>query len=265
MNRCLRLTAVNCLVSSIVLVASLAVSANAADLPYIGVQLIGQDIGGGVGSSLGSSTVAGVVPQNNFNVAAGESGGPLNGLVNASGHATSVSLSWTANDAWVTGTTTSGPNGSGDPQLLSGEDKTGSGTATYTLSNVPAGHYDLIVYTESDNGSSASSTLLTGTTTGPGTLYNTDQTGGTWNGSPVYVNGGTTSPTNLQVGNYIEFTNVSPAGGVLEFTHTALNGGTASYSGFQLTQYTPEPGSFVLLGIAGIGLVAIARRHRRRA
>ncbi len=250
------------LIACVALTALFAANASAGDLPYIGVQLTGQNQGGG--TPLSAATVAGVVPQANFNVAAGQSGGPLNNLVNAGGNATSVSLSWTAGDSWVTGTTTSGPNGIGDTQLLSGEDKTGSGTATYTLSNVPAGHYDLIVYTESDNGSSASSTLLTGTTTGPGTLYNTDQTGGTWNGSPVYVNGGTTSPTNLQVGNYIEFTNVSPVGGVLEFTHTAL-GGTASYSGFQLTQYTPEPGSFVLLGIAGIGLVAIARRHRRRA
>ncbi len=251
----------SCLVAVIVLSAA---SARAGDLPYVGVQLTGSGNGGG--TPLGIGTVAGVVPQAHFNVAGGQSGGPISNLVNAGGHPTPIGFSWTADDSWTTGTTANGPNGAGDPTLLSGEDKTRS-TATYSLTGVPAGHYDLFIYTVNDVANEGASAITVGTTTGPSTLYNVDQTGTQWNASPSYVNGGSiTSSTSLTPGNYVEFFNVSPVAGDLTFTHSftgAIGSNTVSYNGFQLTQVTPEPSSFVLCGLGAAGLFLAVRRRRK--
>ncbi len=243
-------------------------AASAAPIPYVGVQFVVPNNGGN--TPLASSTVAGVVPQSNFNVANGQSGGPIS-LVNASGGATGISLSWSADDNWTAGATANGPNGIGDPELLNGEDKT-RGTATYTLTGVPAGTYDLFIYTVSDTAANeGSSTITTGSTTGPTTLYNVDQVGTAWNSNPAYLSGGsTTNSTSLTPGNYVEFDNVSPNGtGTLVFQHAFVAigpGGNSSvaYNGFQLSQVVvPEPAAVTLFAMGALGLLAAAHRRRR--
>lgn len=228
-----------------------------ASLLLVGGQLTGQSNGGG--KALAPTVTAGVDPQANWNVLAGQTGGPTS-LVGSTGAGTGISVSWTSDDSWTTGTSANGPNGAGDPTLLSGEDKTRS-TATYTLSNVPAGTYNLILYTVNDVENIGSSTSE------GETIYNDDQTGTEWNNNPVYVpSTASSAAAAATVGptNYLVLTALTPVGGEIVFTHSfaqAVGSDTVAYNGFQLVQTSvPEPAAISVLGLAGLGLLAGRRR-----
>lgn len=238
-------------------------TANAA--PYIGMQF---SVGG---TSLTPTTFAGVVPQANFNSNSNQSGSITN-LNSAGGTPTGVGLSWTADNSFGTGTSSPGPNGAGDAQLLSGEDKTyGTATnvlSTYSLTHVPTGTYDLIIYTVNDAGGATEQTnITTGTSSVATTLYSIEQSAAQWNSNPVYVNGGSTTQAGATTGNYIEFIGVTPTAGVIDWDHFSDGGGngTVAYNGFELIA-VPEPSTMVaLIGLCGIGLVCLVwRRHKAR-
>lgn len=227
--------------------------AGAAVTPYVGVQF--QETQNGGSTALTPTQTAGVVPQSNFNVVnVGAGNSATTGVLNdASGAATPVTLTYTSADAWTSGTNTS----TNDGILLSGEDKSpkgAGGTANYTLNNVPAGVYNLFVYTVNDVPDNAS--VVQGGTT----YYITDQTGSQWNTSG-YVRGQSTTNGSPTVASYVEFDGITvgAGGGSILFQDVAASS-TASVNGFQLVN-APEPSA---LGFLGIGAVTLLARRRRR-
>jgi hypothetical protein len=218
------------------------------------------------GPALPSSTVAGVVPQSNYNIVtvveeAGADGttGPLTA---ADGSATGVTLTHDSNDAYTSYTGTTTPNG----MLLHGEDKTGPAggsyalgptpTATYTFNNLPSGTYDLIAYTE-DEWSDVTANLAVGSTT----YCIIDQY--VPSGTPAFVLADSTNPDNRDVGNYVEFFNVDPVDGTITLTNQGEGGGddTASINGLQIMSAVPEPDS-LLLSICSTLTLSLLRRRR---
>jgi hypothetical protein len=208
----------------------------------IGVQFVQ------AGPALASTQVAGIVPQDNYNVVNVNNSSGTNGttplLLNSNGSPTSVTLTHVSNDGYNSNTATSTPNGI----LLHGEDKTGPAgttqsskpglTSTYTFNNVPPGTYNLIAYIENDYaGVSANMTV------GPTTYYVIDES---VTGTPPFTLANSTDPNNRATGNYVEFLNVSPVQGQITVTYTSEGGAndTASINGFQLqtvgTQTSPN-------------------------
>jgi pimeloyl-ACP methyl ester carboxylesterase len=207
------------------------------------------------GPTLGSSQVAGVVPQDDFNpvYVANSTGtsGTTGDLVDANGNTTGITLTHVSNDGFNTSTDTTTPNGI----LLNGEDKTGppghtqsSGpglTATYTFNNVPSGSYNLIAYIETD---SSSAGVTANMTVGSTTYYVADQA---TSGTPAFSLANNTNPSSRVTGNYVEFYNVTPSAGTITLTNTSEGGAndTAAINGLQLlpqftltqTTQTPNP------------------------
>jgi hypothetical protein len=225
------------------------------------------------GPALLPDEVAGVVPQAGFNVIIVASGHGTSGLTlplaASDGTATPVTLEHISNDGFNSNTGTTTANGA----LLHGEDKSGpegggpsSGpgeSAVYVFQNVPAGNYNLIAYTE-DERSGVNANLTVGSTT----YYIVDEQ--VSNGTlPPFLLADSTDPDVRTVGNYVEFMNVSPKGGVINLTNTSEGGGNddAAINGIQLIQTDdtelPEPRS---LGLAScIGLMLLRRRAKRVA
>ena len=141
-----------------------------------------------------------------------------------------------------------------------------STTATYSLSNLAARTYNLIIYTVDDAaGATEQTNITTGHASTP-TLYSVEQVAGDWNANPVYVSGQSTTAAGATEGNYIEFFNVSPVGGTIAWDHTLVSGGNAygAYNGFELVLAVPEPPTWVgVLGVAGLGLIGLVWRRRK--
>jgi hypothetical protein len=128
-------------------------------------------------------------------------------------------------------------------------------TSNMTINNLPAGAYDLIIYSD----------WFWGTTV----AYPVTQTLGTGLSGTAYVNtpelqipGGLVQDTDLAdnggiTGNWMRISGLTPTGGKLGFR--LGDGVNGPYNGFQLVQQVPEP-SAALLG--GLGLLALLRRRR---
>jgi hypothetical protein len=137
-------------------IVSAAASANAATM--IGINFVG---GGGPGPaggvSLAPGSIAGVVPQANYNNVTGGSGS-ANNLIDNTGAATSVDLTFSGGGTY----TSSGNAPAGADEALN----TGFvfGTVTGTISELPFafGTYDVYIYMENDAGGRQTTTLLNG-------------------------------------------------------------------------------------------------------
>lgn len=125
----------------------------------------------------------------------------------------------------------------------------GGAPGNFSLTNVPAGTYDVYVYAinGSFGGGSTGITLSSGTPDGgiSTTVYpNGDNTGS-------YVEGV----------NYVLFKGVTPTSGTISGTYAGANGhGEGDFAGIQLVQ-APEPSTLMLTGLAGLGLVARVPRR----
>ncbi len=183
------------------------------------------------------------------------------GLVNSTGAGTSVTLTANYTDSYYSNAFGGGSPGP-DNVLLNGVILTNPSaagtTGTLTWNNV-VGPQNVIVYLAGTFTEVGNATL---TVTGQSPVTLTELGGNSDQANPVTY-------TNVLTGaNYYEFTNVSPVAGAIALSFAYNSGNADSQFGVaavQLQTATPEPGSFVLFGIAGVGLLAVIRRRRRQA
>lgn len=211
-------------------------------------------IGGshGLTSGLAPTDSAGAVPMANWNVESGNSGtAALNADVFGVATATSASVTWTTADTWNNG----GNNGftGADNTLNNGYLDGGKGQATnVTISGLtaPGTVYDVLITSVDQHEPNKGGTIsLNGT-------YDTVMNGNV--GGPAYV-----QSTALQKGNYHFWANVLPVNGDLVFSTDASSNTRTPINSIELIplpQYTPEPGSVCLLGLAGVGLLMRRRK-----
>ena len=223
---------------------------NKADAQILGVQFQGQ------GTALTSNQFAGVVSQANFNVITGETGSAL-ALNDSAGNLTNATLTFSTTDMYSTGTGNSTP----DKTLLSGKIGPVSSPANFTINNLGAGTYNLIVYTVNDTAAQQ------GTFTVGSTSYSiADQAASDFDGTYIQGTNTDSSQAGSDVANYVLFSNISVAqGGSITFTSTTLSPGgqgAGAFNGFQLIAVAvPEPSDVALL--LG-GLVVLSGLHRMR-
>ncbi len=133
-----------------------------------------------------------------------------------------------------------------------------SHVGNFSLTNVPAGNYDVYVY------------AVNGDFHDVGTIVTV--TGGTADGG-IDRTVNTTDSTYSEGDNYVLFRGVTvgSGGGTISGTYApnpntseAINNlyQEADFNGIQLVQVVPEPSSLVLGGLAGLGLLAVVRRRR---
>jgi hypothetical protein len=118
----------------------------------------------------------------------------------------------------------------------------GAGAQPFALSNVPAGTYDLYIYSQNGQYKSAATQFdigaasHTATNDGSATTFSEDT-------------------------NYVRFRDITVGGGgVISGTFTALTAAQSSFNGFQLVQL-PEPTSLGILAIAGAVFTMLRPRH----
>ncbi len=177
--------------------------------------------------------VAGLLPQGNWNNINNSStfGGASGAFNDGNGAATTVTLTYDANDSWHNDGATGTPN----EKLMKGISKAGGANRknVYTFNNVPAGLYDLIVYLNVNGDNRIGDISCAGVT-----YYYTSQHqfGGTFlqiqNQNPA-------GPRDL--GNYVKFRVLANAANQIPMTfiNRDANDGIG-LSGFQLVPLAPQ-------------------------
>jgi hypothetical protein len=181
--------------------------------PYVGISFAGGDYQV-VPSALGARDVAGVIRQGNWNnLYGGNYDGTTYGLggslVDANGITNGVSLVGFASATYITGTKI---NGDADGILLQGYSD-GVGTASsYELDGVANGTYNVLVYSVgfSFNATYEEAFDLTSSAGSSFPTYHVKaQTGADYNAHPGFVRMASTNPGARDLGNYVQFDNVS--------------------------------------------------------
>jgi hypothetical protein len=181
--------------------------------PYVGVNLVGGGTFGG--ASLAAVDVAGVVPQENWNNLTGFTYS-LVPLVDAANAATPVTFSTDPDpnaptEVWYSGTKSLS---TGDGLLLQGFVNAVAGTdpITFRFNSVPAGNYNVIVYSVGFDFSANyyQAYSVTGAGSYP-TYHGKAETGLRYIANPSFRRMTTTTTTSPSEGNYVQFDGVSPA------------------------------------------------------
>jgi len=195
----------------------------------ISIDFVGQDV------SIASTEVAGVVAESNWNDASGVASTAPLALVNASGAATTATVTWSSNNIWQTPIT----DQPGNARMMKGYLDTGStSTTTVTVAGLPAssGGYQVYVYADGDNGSATRTGIYTisgaGITTT--TIDLTDAANTNFSGTFTLANN--------SAGNYVVFT-INATGFTLSATGGAASDGfpRAPINGIQIVPLTPTP------------------------
>ncbi|HKS36414.1 MAG TPA: hypothetical protein VJW76_04430, partial [Verrucomicrobiae bacterium] len=181
--------------------------------PYLGINFVGGG-GGGPGGPMSAVDVAGVVLQENWNNLAGFAFDPATTpitLVAANGANTPVTLTLAATESWYSGTLASGDaNGA----LLQGFVDTMAVTdpMVITLSNVPSGPYNVLVYSLGFDFSASYEQQFSVMGDGVHPSYHGKaETGLTYLQNPAFRRMLSTNPATPDAGNYVQFDNVNPA------------------------------------------------------
>lgn len=106
---------------------------------------IGIDFVGSSGLAMAANETAGVVPQANWNSAAGSTQASPLALVDASGTATSATLTWSANGGWAM------PIADQPGDRRGYLDTNSTSVTTVRVAGLPSGSYDVYVYADGDN------------------------------------------------------------------------------------------------------------------
>lgn len=202
------------------------------------VRAIGIRFAGTSPMPMGAGESAGVIPQANWNNAAGAESASEMGLVDASGAPTTATVAWSSNNVWMTPIA----DQPGNRRLMKGYlDTTSTSTTTVTLAGLPQQVYDVYVYVDGDNKTYNRSAAYT--ISGPGittaTVNLTDAAG---------ANFGTTfTLAGDSKGNYVRFT-VNASGFTLTATPTLPASGTrrAPVNGIQVVPVPPVVPDFTI-------------------
>jgi hypothetical protein len=211
--------------------------------PYIGINFVGGG-GGSLGGTLTPADVAGAVPQDHWNNLTGATFENV-ALTDATGAAAPVTVSATAAGTFYTGTG-SGDAATAEGTLLQGylQNNNAPEPIQITLNGVPTGTYNLLVYCVGFQFQATYEQAfdLFGEIQYP-TFHVQGQTGLDYNNSPGLVRMSSTDPNNRELGNYVEFENVSP------FTDGS----------FSLAVYpeSPNPGNGLIPAVNAIQLVRV--------
>ncbi len=196
----------------------------------------------------------------NWNNVSGAPGGPVSGLVDEAGSATTAAVAWSSGGMWGDGTAnTDATAGNGNAQLLRGylDDNQGSPTLpiNISLTGIPFAEYDLVVYFSTDTTGGSYGTITA-------TAANGIQTGATTGTKDTWGPSGTpASPGNPTI-NDTNSLRISGLQGNLAILAPVRSGAVRhSISGLQLIA-VPEPGSFTLCGLASLAWLGFRRRSR---
>jgi hypothetical protein len=236
------------------MVASAAVPAyfyNSASLRVATVSgaFTGGPFNGNSTLGLAPTDVAGVYPVAHWNNLPGDIGGPVP-LTDLTGRLSPVVVSWFSNEP---GGTSSGSATSNDKLFAGYIDQAVVGTTTVTLTGVPSGPYNLILYTLGDTPGTSGHYLVNGDTNG---AFYVVVDGPAFDGT--FTLSASQDPNNPDTGNYVEFDNVRPSNGV--FTIQAVTDlARAPVNGFQLipASFAPllsfflEPGGTPVVVVEG--------------
>jgi hypothetical protein len=242
-----------------VVVAALSLGAAGPTLgsAMIGVNFVGGGGGNANGASIPATTVAGLVPQNNFNNFTTASGSDVLNL--SDGSASGASINWNSNNTWATGALPGSPTG--DQLLMNGylDDSPTGNAIDVSISGLPtsiAGDgtapYNVILYIAGDTAGRGGGVTVS---TASNTLTGTFTDSGSFNGTYVQATDGPGTQ-----GNYVLFTGVT--GTDFSINLTPSIGGTPRIplDGLQIVAGPlPEPSSMAC--ILGIGLVVMCRRR----
>ena len=233
---------------NITILAAVAAATGVSSAATIGVNFT-ESIAGHANQQIASGTVAGSVPQSNWNNTGGATG-TVNTLVDSAGVATTASITWASGGVWGDGTANADASaGVGDAQLNRGyfDDNNGGGQ-TFTVTGLPYTNYDLIVYYATDI---AGSQHLQGITAN-GIFARPDvTTGALYSENPGWDSTNTATITGL-TGDLTATMNLRDEIGI----------GRATIAGIQILEANaiPEPSSTLLVGLSGLALLMRRRR-----
>ena len=182
-----------------------SVTLTVANAAAIGIKFVGE------GTAMGSTEVAGVVAQSNWNDASGTSSTTPLVLLDQNGDSTSATVTWNTNGIWELPIA----DNPGNYRMMRGYLDTVGGTTTVTVAGLPANAagYQVYVYADGDNGGATRTGAYqisgTGITTTRVTLTDAANTNFS----------GTFTQANNSAGNYVLFT-ITATG----FTITATPG-----------------------------------------
>jgi hypothetical protein len=234
--------------------------------PYIGVNFVGGGTAGG--ASLSAVDVAGVVQQERWNNLTGFTftQSPLN---DAAGAVTPVTLSClNGTEVWYSGTVVAN---SGDGALMQGMFTAGSpiDPVVITLENVPAGPYNLLVYSIGFdfNPNYYQGYSLAGAAAYP-TYHGRAETGLNYIASPGFRRMTNVTYGLTNIGNYVQFDNVNPdASGSLAVSvlwepidpaNPPSNGHSPAINAIQLVKVLPVTVRPTLTTAPGAGTLTIS-------
>ena len=215
--------------------------------------------------ALAPTSVAGVVPQANYNVYTAQNQAAASVLNNDQGTATLAMITYSSTAAPYAATSNT-PAGGTTPSTFDEALNNGGiySAPTVNITNVPYASYNVYAYTLNDHSTGTFSVTLTPTVGSAQTIFGvnpnaSDSTHVDGNAATAYVYTPATGATSgaANSGDYVVFTGLTSTGFTLTTTNTA---GNASLSGFQIVS-APEPGTLGFLAIGGLGLLLSRRRQ----
>ena len=222
------------------------------------------------GTITGANQVAGVVPAANWNDSwlengnTGSFGNPItiNDLIDNSGAATTVDVTYVSWNFWSVQGSTPGQDADGtyNRNLLNGYLNAGPAGwnppvaySSVALSEIPYAQYDLYVYFNADV-AGRTGTINDGTTT-----YDFSTLAGpSVSGANAVFTQTTSTAGNYPGADYAVFSGLSGSTQTL-FCNPLVNDAWLGIAGVQLVQ-VPEPSTIILLSIAGLALLLVRRR-----
>ncbi|NNM89144.1 MAG: PEP-CTERM sorting domain-containing protein [Phycisphaerae bacterium] len=259
-------------IGAAVTLAALGMSAQAS-ASEIGINFTAANSGSSSSYALTPTDTAGVsgVAQSNWNNLS-ISDGDANGISNAGGLTAGTAIDSTG--TMVTGLSVAVAAASGgkvyptvgDSWGFSGSNLTMQEGEIYpqpeiTVLGVPYSSYDVYVYaTAGSNGGTGSATIsIANGASGTVDPSNTYWYNYGWEGGSFVQSTATTSAANTAISNYIVFTGNTTTDFSVAWNGT-LSGGWTGISAMQIVA-TPEPTTLGLMGLGGLGVVLVSRKH----